>query len=110
MLYIAGPFRAVLHLSLESHQLLQNLEGLVQVEAGTRSNIEHPPPDIARRSFGREQIRMHRVIDVGEITALLAVAQDSGLFAIQHLRDELRQHTRIWRRRVLPRAKDIEVA
>ena len=53
---------------------------------------------------------MHHVGDVGEIARLAAVAINRRLAAGQHGGDEQRDHGRVLAVRILPRAKDVEVA
>ena len=56
------------------------------------------------------KVGLNHVLDVGEIAALSAVAENGRLFSVQHLSDELGQHTRVGRSWVLARAEDIEVS
>jgi len=72
--------------------------------------IEYFPCHLRRRSFAGQQVGIDGIVDVGEVPALLAVAKHRGLLPAQHQGDELCQHARVGRRRILPRTKNIEVA
>src|SRR5690606_8038893 len=55
-------------------------------------------------------IRLDYVLDVNEVTRLLAVAEDGGALAAEHLAHKDGDHGRVLARRILPRAVDVEVA
>src|SRR4029077_18887194 len=92
VLDVAFALRAVLNLTGVSGQLFQSLESFVQVDARSCGYVEHPSRNLIRRGMGRQQVRAHGVVDVGEVAALAPVAEDRGLLAAEHLRDEFCQH------------------
>src|SRR5579864_4296224 len=110
MLHVSGALRRILHVAFVADDLLQQLKSLVQVKARSRSDIEDFSSSLRGGSFRSQQVGGNDVINVGEIAALRAVAEDGRLLALQHLRDELGQHARIWRGRVLAGSKNVEVA
>ena len=65
---------------------------------------------IGARRRRREQVRLHRVADVAEVAAGLAVAVDDDLVAGQQRPHPARDHRRVGALRVLPLAEDVEVA
>src|SRR3989442_14130212 len=110
MLHVSGPLRSIFNLAFVPDQFLQDSEGLVQINPLSRGHVEHAPCDFAGWRLASQQIRINRIIHVGEIAALLAVSEDRGLFSLEHLDDELGQHARIRRGRILSWPKNIEVA
>ena len=79
---------------------------MVQGAAFADSNVDHLAGD-ARRLAGTQD-RVHDVRDVSEVARLFAVTEDGGSRSAQIGHDELRQHTRVRRMRVLARAEDVE--
>jgi len=53
---------------------------------------------------------LHRVVNVGEVARLFAVAENSRLSILQKRRAKLRQHSGIRRTGILPRPENVEVA
>ena len=63
-----------------------------------------------RRRRGREQVRLHDVVDVAEVARRLAVAVDRRPARRAASRDPARNHRRVRALRILPRAEHVEVA
>ena len=59
---------------------------------------------------GGEQVRVHHVVDVGEVAGLLSIAEDRRLRAAGEGLGERGDRRRIGRVGILPRAEDVEVA
>ena len=57
-----------------------------------------------------EQIGLNYILHVGEVTGLKTVPVDLGLAALEHSRNEKREHSTILRRPILPRAEHVEIA
>src|SRR6202021_3928045 len=108
MLDVSAAFGAVAWLSFIGGHAAQELESFVQRNAASRGDVKHFPGGL-RSGVARQQIRFHRVVDVSEIAALFAVAENRGLLSAQHWRNELGEYARILRRWVLVRSEDIEV-
>ncbi len=58
----------------------------------------------------REQVRLHDVLDVAEVAAGLAVAEDDALLVGEQPGDPARDHRRVGTLRILTRPEDVEVA
>jgi hypothetical protein len=71
--------------------------------------LNTPPEPRAPRRRGR-QVRLDDVVDVAEVARLRAVAEDARLLSGQRRGDELRDHGRVLRLRILARAEHVEVA
>src|ERR1700730_4550716 len=84
VLDIAAALRVILWLSLIRRQNLQQLEGFVEIDSAAGGDVEGLPGCLVGRSGTGEQIRLDSIVDIGEVAALLAVAEDRGLFAAQH--------------------------
>src|ERR1700746_3989485 len=110
MSYIAAALWAVFGFSSVGGEGLQRLERFVQRDSAGSGNVEDLPGCFGSWGIAGEQIGLDGVVDVGEVTALFAVPENGRLLAVQHLRDELRQHARVGRRRILSGAKNVEVA
>src|ERR1043166_141782 len=106
---ISTPFRAILYAAGVAGQRLEQFKSLVQSGTTPRRDVEHSSRAFRSRSGAGQQVGGHGIVNVVEITALLAVAKDRRLFAAQHLQAELRQYARVGRRWILPRSKNIEV-
>lgn len=72
-----------------------------------RPDVERYPVNLR---VGGGQIRFHHVVHICEIPRLLPVAEDRHRFPSHGKLDELWDHRRVLRGRILPRAEDIEVA
>jgi hypothetical protein len=90
-----------------AEQRLQPADDVEQAHAITAANVEHAG------GFGRlggPAVGVHDVVDVGEVARLVAVAVDLERLPGECPQDEARDHRRVLRGRVLPRAEDVEVA
>src|SRR6266853_6690255 len=74
------------------------------------STIKHAPSALRSRCGTSQQIRRDCVVDVGKVAASFAVAINCRLIPAQHLHNEFGEHTGVWRRRILPRSENIEIA
>src|SRR5581483_9417072 len=110
MFHIASALRTELQLSTKSGDFLENGERFLQVRAAAGRHVEYASRGVLSRSPAGQQVGADGIVDVGEVAALLAVSEDGRRLAAQHLGDKFRQHARVRRRGILPRAKDIEVA
>src|ERR1700730_4973768 len=110
VLNVSSPLGTVFHFSGVPDQFLQKQERLVQIRPSAGGHVDYFSRDLAGLGLARQQICSDHILDVSKIAALLAITKNSRLFPAQHLTDELGQNTRVRRSRVLPRAKDIEVA
>ena len=89
---------------------MQQFEGFIERASVSGGDVENLSRGLRRGSFAGQQICLHRVVNVSEVAALLAVAEDRGLLATQHHGNELGEDTGIGRGGILPRAEDVEVA
>src|SRR5579872_2493368 len=110
MLYVPDAFAVVVRYTAESRDEFEQCEHFVQRESHTGRNIERAACHGARVRAGREQVCLNDIIDICEITALRAVAEDRRRATLQHARDEFREHARILAARVLTRTENVEVA
>jgi hypothetical protein len=92
------------------------LEAVRRVLVQDLDDVQHRPllaeADVDRaRGTGsrRAQVRVDDVVDVDVVACLLAVSEDRGPAAVQHLAAEDRDHAGL-AERVLPRAVDVAVA
>src|SRR4030081_637 len=109
MLDVATALWCVEGLAGIGREPLQQLDRLVEREAPSRGHIEYFSRCLGCRRLTSQQVCLDRVVNVGEVTALLSVAEDRGLLTPEHERDELRQHSGILRRGILVRTEDVEI-
>src|SRR5580700_5129036 len=110
MLDVAATFGSIDGRAGIAGEFPQRLEGLIERDSPACRQVEHLAGHLRRGSLAGQEVDLDDIVDVGEITALLAVAKDRGLLPTEHVRDELRQHARVGRRRILPWTKNVEVA
>src|SRR3981081_3380322 len=109
MFYVATALWCVEGLAGIGREPLQHFDRLVVLVAPSRGHFEYFSRCLGRRRLTSQQVCFDRVVNVGEVTALLSVAEDRGLLAPEHERDELCQHSGVWRRGVLARTEDVEI-
>src|ERR1039458_7723884 len=110
MLDVAAAFRGIHGRTGVRREFLQEFESLIERDAASRRYIEYLAGHLPGGGLAGQKVGLDGIVDVGEIPALLAVPKHRRLLAAQHLRDELRQHARVRRRRILPWSKNVEVA
>ena len=109
MFDVSIALRTMNRLSPVGRQRAQQSKGFIQCDTASSSDIENLTSDLRRRGVASEQVRLHGVVNVGEIAALLAVPVNRGLLSSQHLRDEFGQHSRVRGRWILARTENVEV-
>src|SRR6202171_3640850 len=109
MFDVATAFRRVIGLAGIRCEALEHLDRLVERDAPSRGYIEYFSRRLGRGRLTGQQVCVDRVVNVGEVTALLSVAENRGLLTLEHERDEFCQHSGIRRRGVLPRTEDVEI-
>jgi len=93
MLDVAAAFLAIENGAGERSKRLKQFERLIQRDPAARRDVEYFAGHLVRGSFAGQQVGFDRILDIGEIPALFAIAENCRLFSVEHLRDELRQHT-----------------
>src|ERR1700730_4404202 len=92
MLDVAAALLAIVGRPRIRGQSLKKFEGFVERDSPAGRDVEYFPRYLRPRSFAGQQIGLNRIVDVGEIPALLAIPKHGRLRAAQHLRDELCQY------------------
>src|SRR5215471_16675324 len=108
MANVAGARFLVTGGEVRANNLLQFAEQLVERYPLANSKVDDLSDSFS--GFSCAQVRINHISDVCEITRLLAVAINHRRIAVEKGRDEFRDHPGIWRRRVLPRPEDVEIA
>lgn len=109
VLDIALAIWAVDWLDILAEGINKGLVDIIEILAAAIGDIEGMACCFVR-SKARFQIGFDDILDIGEVTALLAVAIDSRALVIQEHLDELGDDSGIGTMRVLPPAEDIEVS
>src|SRR5581483_2122938 len=109
VLHVSGALWPVFCFAGVSNDCLKQLKGFVQIETRARCHIEDFTGDFPRRRLCRKQVCVDGIVDVSEVTALLAIAENRWLHVREHLGNELRENAGVLRSRILARSKDIEV-
>src|SRR5580692_477668 len=109
MFNVAAALGAIVELARVRSQGLQGLENFVERDSAPGRDVE----DLSRRALSRrlagQQIRLDYIVDVSKIAALFSVAKDGWRLPVEHLHNELGHHSRILRRRILPRPEYVEI-
>src|SRR5204863_9692091 len=106
--HVAGARRGVFPLEAPTEDRLEPRDDLEQAHAAAAPDVERFAPRVARP--GRQEIGLDDVVDVREVTGLVAVAVDLERTATQPPEDEPWDHRRVLGFRILPRPEDGEVA
>src|ERR1700683_471420 len=109
MLDVAAAFRGIRRRAGVRCEGLEEFENFIERDSPSCGHIEYLAGGIGRGSLTGQKIRIHCIVDVGEIAALLAITKYHGLLTGQHLGDEFCHYAGVGRRWILPRTKDIEV-
>src|SRR5215510_14727830 len=110
MFDISCTLWCILHATGVTGQPFLKPKGLVQVRASSRRHIEHLPSHFLGGSGCRQEVGVHGIVNVGEISALSSITKDGRLLAQKHLADELCKYAGVGRSGILPRAINVEVA
>lgn len=89
--------------------LADKLEKLVERGPLAEGYIIYEVPGVFR-GMGRQQVRLHHVVDVAEIAGRLAVSVDMDGIALRQCGEPLGDHRRVRAVRVLTLAEHVEVA
>src|SRR5262249_28894955 len=94
------------------HGLTRDLPDVVEQLVQRRRFAAGDVEGLTGDPFGRrgEHGAVDRVVDVGEVPRLLAVAEDYGRLVAERRGDESRDDGRVLRERILPRTENVEVA
>src|SRR5919198_1543411 len=106
--HVAGAGRSVDRANVDVDESAQLSEELIERDRLATGNVVDAPWSHVR--VHGKQIRLDHVFDVGEVSRLLAIAEDSRRPAGEHGADEVRDHRRVLRAWVLARPEHIEVA
>src|ERR1700733_2427180 len=79
MLDVAAALRAIDGGSGVGGKCLQEFEGLIECDSAPRRHVEYLARHLLCGSFAGQQVSLDGVVDVSEITALLAVAKHRRL-------------------------------
>src|SRR6185437_16842959 len=87
----------------------QYLHCFIERDTPPGSHVEDSACNFGGKCGRRQEIARDHVIDVSEVTTLLAIPVDRGRLVAQHRRNEYCQNARILRGGILVRSEDIEV-
>ena len=97
--------------AVQSQQRAANLvEQLIECHPAAKGDIEDPARLGQRWRGGRQQIRLNDIGHVNEVASRLAIPIDIHRLALEHGGDPEGNYRGVGAARVLPRAKNIEVA
>src|ERR1700733_10372026 len=92
VLDVAATFRAMEGRAIVGSKSLKQLEGLVERDSSTSRHVEYFAGHFSGGGLAGQKVSLDGIVNVGEITALLAIAKHCGLLPTEHQRNKFCQH------------------